>query len=109
MVLCSYLHETYNTLLKKRYGNDPSTHPDFDPDLWLETELSSGADRNRVYKLSNTTAENLQMAHSVSTIGCSQLVLSTQSPKFAALLDQGVQECTTHLNEKYEQFFTNYE
>jgi hypothetical protein len=34
--------------------------------------ISSGEpDRNRVYKLSNTTAENLRMACSVSTVGCS--------------------------------------
>jgi hypothetical protein len=109
MILFSYLQETYNSLLKKRYKNDPSTHPDFDPDLWLETWSSSGSNRNRLYELSNTTAENLQRARSVSTIGYSQLVLSTQFPKFTALLDQRVQECIAHLDEKYEQLFTDYE
>jgi hypothetical protein len=97
-----YFQETYNSQLKERYEDDPSTHPDFDPNLWLETGSSGGLDRNWVYGLSNTTAENLQMACSVSTVGCSQSILSTQSPEFTALLDQGVQEHTTHLNEKYE-------
>ena len=97
-----YFQETYNSQLKKRYGDDHSTHLDFDPNLWLETRSSSGLDRNWVYGLSNTTAKNLQMTFSVSTVGCSQSILSTQSPEFMALLDQGVQERTTHLNEKYE-------
>ena len=58
MILFSYLHETYNSQLNERYGNDPSTHLDFDQDLWLETRSSSGPDRNQLYGLFNTTAEN---------------------------------------------------
>jgi hypothetical protein len=42
---------------------------DIDPELWLEAGLSGGLDRNQVYRLSNTIAENLWMTHSVSTIG----------------------------------------
>jgi hypothetical protein len=49
------------------------------------------------------------MTYSVSTIGCLQSVLSTQPLEFTTLLDQGVQEHTTHLNEKYKQFSTDYE
>jgi hypothetical protein len=95
--------------LKERYGDDPSIHPNFDPNLWLEAGLSGGLDRNWVHRLSNTTTENLQTACSVSTIGCLQSILNTQSPEFTALLDQGVQERTTHLNEKYERLSTDYE
>jgi hypothetical protein len=32
--------------LRERYGDDPSTHPDFVPDLWMEVGLSSGSDTN---------------------------------------------------------------
>ncbi|KAL9342992.1 hypothetical protein Peur_063423 [Populus x canadensis] len=28
--------ETYNSRLRERYGDNPLTHPDFDPDLWME-------------------------------------------------------------------------
>ena len=104
-----YFQETYNSQLKERYGDNPSTHPDFDPNLWLETRSSGGLDRNWVYGLSNIMAENLQMACSVSTVGCSQSILSTHSPEFTALLDQGVQERTTHLNKKYEWLSVEYE
>jgi hypothetical protein len=95
--------------LKERYGDNLLTHLDFNSDLWLEAKSSGGLDRNRVYILSNTTAENLWIAHSISTVGCSQSVLSTQSLELASLLNQGVLERTTHLNEKYEQLSTDYE
>jgi hypothetical protein len=88
--------------LNEIYGDDPSTNPDFNLNLWLEAGLSSGPDRNRVYRLSNTTTENLQTVRGVSTIGSSQSVPSTQSLEFTTLYDQGVQERMAHLNEKYE-------
>jgi len=54
--------ETYNSWLRERYGDNPSTHPNFDPDLWMEVGSSGGPEKNRVYGLSNTTTENLQSA-----------------------------------------------
>ena len=68
MILKKKNQETYNSRLRERYGDDPSTHPDFDPDLWMEVRSSGGPEKNRVYKLSNTTAENLWSARSVSTV-----------------------------------------
>jgi hypothetical protein len=38
--------DTYNNQFKEIYGNDPSTYPDIDPDLWLEAGLSGGPARN---------------------------------------------------------------
>jgi len=32
--------------LRERYGDDPSTYPDFDPDLWIEVGSSGGPDKN---------------------------------------------------------------
>jgi hypothetical protein len=96
---------TYNSRLKKRCGDDPSTHLY----LWLKEGSSGGPDKNWVYGLSNPTIKNLWMARSISTIGCSQLVLSIQTPEFAAMLDQRVQDQTTHLNEKYERLTVDYE
>jgi hypothetical protein len=90
--------------LRERYGDDPSTHPDFDLDLWMEVGLFSGPDKNRVYGLSNTTTKNLRAARSVSTVGSSQSVSSTQSKKFVAL-----KQHTAHLTEKYDQLSANYE
>ena len=72
--------------MKERYKDDLSTHPD----LWLEAGSSGGPNKNRVYELSNTTAENLQMTHSASTVGCSQLISSIQTPEFTLMLDQRV-------------------
>jgi len=57
--------------LRERYGDDPLTLPEFNPDLWMEVGSSGGPDKNQVYGLSNTTAENLLAARSVSTIGSS--------------------------------------
>jgi len=94
--------------LKERYADDPSTHPNIDLDLWLEAGSSGGPDRNKMYGLSNTTIENLRTTHSVSTVGCSQSISSTQSLEFATLLDQGIQEHTSHHNEKYEPLSVNY-
>jgi len=90
--------------LRERYEDDPSTHPDFDPDLWTEVGSFGGPDKNRVYGLSNTTTDNLRAAHNVSTFGSSQSVSSTQSEAIVAL-----KQHTTHLTEKYEQLSANYE
>jgi len=70
----------------------------------MEVGSSSGPDKNRVYRLSNTTAENLRAARSVSTVRSSQSVSSTQSTEFVTL-----QQHIAHLTEKYEQLLANYE
>ena len=75
--------------MRERYGDDLLTHPEFDPDLWMEVGSSGGPE--------NTTAENLRATRSVSTVGSSQSVSSTQSKEFVAL-----QQHTTQLTEKYE-------
>ena len=54
----------------------------------MEVESSSGPDKNRVYGLSNTTAENLWAGRSVLTIGSSPSVSSIQSEEFMALKQQ---------------------
>jgi len=99
-----YFQETYNSRLRERYGDDLLTHPEFDSDLWMEVESSCGPDKNRVYGLSNTTAENLRAARSVSTIGSSQSVSSTQSKEFMAF-----QQHTAQLTEKYDHLSAVYE
>ena len=85
MIFLKKIQETYNSRLRERYGDDPSTYPDFDLDLWMEVGLFGGPDKNRVYGLSNTTAKNLRSARSVSTVGSSPSVLSTQFEEFVAL------------------------
>jgi hypothetical protein len=83
--------------LRERYGDDILTHPEFDPDLWMEVGSSGGPDKNRVYRLSNTTADNLQSTRSVSTVG------SSQSKEFVAL-----QQHTAQLTDKYEHLSAEY-
>jgi hypothetical protein len=63
----------------------------------MEVGSFGGPDKNQVYSLSNTTAENLRLARSVSTIGSSPSVSSTQSEEFIALKQQ------------YQQLSTNYD
>jgi len=98
-----YFQETYNNRLRERYGDDILTHPEFDPDLWMEVGLSGGPDKNRVYGLSNTTADNLRSTRSVSTIGSSQSISSSQSKEFVAL-----QQHTAQLTEKYDNLSAEY-
>jgi hypothetical protein len=99
-----HFQETYNNRLRERYRDDLSTHLDFDPDLWIVVGSSGGPDKNQVYELSTTTVENLRAARSVSTVGSSQSVSSTQSKEFVAL-----QQHTAQLTEKYENLSVNYE
>jgi len=100
-----YFQETYNSRLRERYGNDPLTHPEFDLDLWMEVGSSGGPDKNRVYGLSNTMADNLRAARSVSTVGSFQSVSSTQSKEFVALQQHTAQftEKYNHLSEEHAQ------
>jgi len=53
----------------EKYTDNPSTHPNLDSELWLEAGFSDGSNRNRMYRLSNTTTENLQMTCIVLTVG----------------------------------------
>jgi hypothetical protein len=63
----------------------------------MEAGSSGGLDKNRVYGISNTTAENLHSTRSVSTVGSSPSVLNTQSKEFIALKQQ------------YQQLSMNYD
>jgi len=97
MITFFYFQETYNNRLRERYRDDILTHSEFDPDLWMEVGSSGGPDKNRVYGLSNTTADNLRSTRSVSVVGSSQSIWSSQSKEFVAL-----QQHTTQLTEKYD-------
>jgi len=103
MMITFFFQETYNNLLRERYGEDILTHPEFDPDLWMEVGSSGGPDKNWVYGLSNTTADNLRSTRSVSTVGSSQSISSSQSKEFVAL-----QQHSTQLTEKYDNLKEEY-
>jgi len=92
-----YFQETYTNRLREKYRDDILTHPEFDPDLWMEVGSSGGPDKNRVYGLSNTTADNLRSTRSVSTVG------SSQSKEFVAL-----QQHAAQLTEKYDHLSAEY-
>jgi len=62
----------------------------------MEVGPSGGPDKNRVYGLSNTTAENLRSARSVSIVGSTPSASSTQSEELTALKQQ------------YQQLLMNY-
>jgi len=65
----------------------------------MEVGSLGGPDKNRVYGLSNTTADNLQSTRSVSTIGRSQSISSSQSKELVAL---------QQLTEKYDNLKAEY-
>jgi hypothetical protein len=81
----SNFQETYIGRFEERYGDDPSTHLDFDLNLWMEAISSGGPDKNQVYGLSNNTANNLWAARSVSAVGSFRSILSTQSEEIMTL------------------------
>jgi len=89
--------------LRERYGDDNLTNPEFDPDLWMEVGSLGGPYKNRVYGLSNTTADNLRSTRSVSTVGSSQSISSSQSKEFVAL-----QQHTAQLTDKYDHLSAEY-
>jgi len=103
MMIFILFQETYNNRLRERYGDDTLTHPEFDPDLWMEVRSSGGPDKNRVYGLSNTTTDNLRSTRSVSIVRSSQSISSSQSKEFVAL-----QQHTTQLTEKYNHLSVEY-
>jgi hypothetical protein len=94
--------------MNERYKNNPSTNPDIDSNLWSEVRSSGGPDRNRMYGLLNNTIGNLRTTHSALIVGCLQSIPNTQTSEFVAMLDQRVQDWTTHLNDKYERLIANY-
>jgi len=98
-----YFQETFNNRLRERYGDDTLTHPEFDPDLWIEVGSLGGPDKNRVYRLSNTTADNLRSTRSVSTVRSAQSISSSQSKEFVAL-----QQHTAQLTKKYNNLKAKY-
>jgi len=98
-----FFHETYNNRLRERYGDDILTHPEFDPDLWMEVGSSGGLDKNQVYGLSNTMTDNLRLTHSVSTVESSQSITSSQSKVFVAL-----EQHTAQFTEKYDNLKAEY-
>jgi hypothetical protein len=89
--------------LREIYEDDILTHPEFNSDLWMEIGSSGGPDKNRVYGLSNTTADNLRTARSVSTVVSSQSISSSQSKEFVAL-----QQRTAQLIERYDHLSAEY-
>jgi hypothetical protein len=97
MITFFYFQENYNNQLRERYGDDILTHPEFDPDMWMEVGSSGGPDKNWVYGLSNTTADNLRSTRSVSIVG------SSQSKEFVAL-----QQHMAQLTEKYDHLSAEY-
>jgi len=69
----------------------------------MEVGSSGGPDKNRVYGLSNTTADNLRLTRSVSIVWSFQSISSSQSKEFVAL-----QQHTTQLTEKYDNLSAEY-
>ena len=106
ILLTYFFQDTYNIQLKERHGDDLLIHLDLNSNLWLEKGSSYGPNRNWVNGLPNIMVENLWMTYSISTIGFSQSILSAQTPKFEATLDQWVKNQTTHFVVDYERLST---
>ena len=72
----------------------------------MEVGLSGRPYKNRVYGLSNTTADNLRSTRSVLPVGSSQTISSSQSKEFVAL--QQVTEKYNNLQAEYAQLKTSH-
>jgi len=66
--------------LRERYGDDPSTHLDFDPDFWMEVESSGGPE-----KIGSTGSPTLQPKTCGRPVVSQPLRASTQSEELMAL------------------------
>jgi hypothetical protein len=97
LMMTFLIFRRHNSWLRERYGDDLSTHLDFDPDLWMEAASSGGPDRNQVYSLSNITIENLWATCSISTVGSSQSVSSVAHEKIHAALAGNFFRCVVAL------------
>ena len=49
--------------MRERYGDDPSTHPDFDPDLWME--VGSSVDPKKIRSTGSPTLQSKTCGRSV--------------------------------------------
>jgi hypothetical protein len=70
----------------------------------MEAGSSSGPDRNQVYDISKTIVEDLQTTQSVSIVGYSQLIPSTQTLEFQAILNQQVEAQMTYIAVETTKF-----
>jgi hypothetical protein len=66
--------------MRAKHKEDPLTHLEYDPELWLEAGVTSGCDRNQVYGFSMIMTQDMRLDCSVSTVvDISQSYTSHQS------------------------------
>ena len=92
---------SYNSHSKDKSMDNILKNLDFDLDVWMETGLFNGPDRNWVYKPYNITIENLRPTSNVLITGISfKSVSFMQTLKFKVFLAEKVHNQTNKLRDE---------
>jgi hypothetical protein len=75
-----------------KVSDDTSTHPPYDPQIWLEALISDEPDRNQVYDLPMTLAWELKADRTISTIGTPHSNPSYKSQDFDEIVQKRIHE-----------------
>ena len=63
-----FIYKQYNINIHVKHGEDPSTHPEYDLELWFEVGATSGFDKNWVYGFFMTMTFDMRSDCSVLNI-----------------------------------------
>ena len=86
-----------------KYGEDPSTNPEYDLDLWLEVGAIGGLDKNQVYGIFMIITRYMRLGYSVSTVSILKFSLSQPSPAVEELIEQRDGVMRVGMKAKYEE------
>jgi hypothetical protein len=84
-------------------GEDPSTYPKYDSELWLEVGATGGPNKNQIYDISITMTQDLMSGCSVSTVGTPQSYSRHPSSAVKELVDEQVGALKVEIEAKYEE------
>ena len=89
--------------MRARYGEDPSTYPEYNLDLWLEVGAIGGLDKNQVYGIFMIITRYMRLGYSVSTVSTLKFSLSQPSLAVEELIEQRVGVMRVGMKAKYEE------
>jgi len=84
-------------------GEDLSTHPKYDSELWLEVGATGESNKNRIYDISITMTQDLMSGCSVSTVGSLQSCSRHPSSVVKELVEEQVGALKVEIEAKYEE------
>ena len=85
-VMCTCIIESYDQIMHRKYGEDPTTQPHFDVDSWVE--VARPCKKDRVFGLSQHTF----ISNSPSSVGASSIATSNRTRQPDNLLAQNMHQ-----------------